>query len=63
MIDENHDVTFWDLGDEHRGVDTILVNIAIIQQNAYEHGYGSSIVQPSGMRNRQQNISIKPSPS
>ncbi|KAM3185936.1 hypothetical protein ACTXT7_005373 [Hymenolepis weldensis] len=51
MIDENHGITFRDLDDGRQGVDNILVNIVVIQQNACEHGYGSSIAQPKVLQN------------
>ncbi|KAM3181698.1 hypothetical protein ACTXT7_013847 [Hymenolepis weldensis] len=48
--------------DECRGMDTVLDDTAVIQQNAGEHGYLRRIAQ-SSIKNRQESISSKKSPS
>lgn len=59
MIDQNHDITLRDLGDEYQRMDSVLDATAMIQQNTGENGYARRITLPSRKSYRKKNISNK----
>ncbi|VUZ51573.1 unnamed protein product [Hymenolepis diminuta] len=63
MTEQNHDITLRESGDECRGMDTVLNDTVMIQQNASEHGYVRRIVQLCRKRNKQEYLSNKKPPS
>ncbi|VUZ43680.1 unnamed protein product [Hymenolepis diminuta] len=64
MIEQNHDITLGDLGDECRRMSTVLDDAAVVKQNAGECGYVGRIAPLSkNKKKRQENISDKKLPS
>ncbi|KAM3187076.1 hypothetical protein ACTXT7_003041 [Hymenolepis weldensis] len=59
MIDQNHNITLRDLGDEYQRMDIVLDDTTMIQQNIDENGYARKIAQPFRKRYREKIISNK----